>query len=104
MCSGPWVGGSGCGAPRGTEPDLLDEVAWWQTDDFWKYAPYAAVAYIRAAGRSADVTVRQAYQDLARARTTRHHNTIVAQPGKDRTHPFIAEHNGGDARPFAFPG
>jgi hypothetical protein len=23
----------------GTEPDLLDEVAWWQTDDFWQYAP-----------------------------------------------------------------
>jgi hypothetical protein len=22
----------------GTEPDLLDEVAWWQTDDFWQYA------------------------------------------------------------------
>jgi hypothetical protein len=33
----------------GTEPDLLDEVAWWQADDFWQYAMYAAVAYIRAA-------------------------------------------------------
>ena len=22
----------------GAEPDLLDEVAWWQTDDFWQYA------------------------------------------------------------------
>jgi hypothetical protein len=33
----------------GTEPDLLEEVAWWQTDDFWQYALYAAVAYIRAA-------------------------------------------------------
>ncbi len=30
----------------GTEPDLLDEVAWWQTDDFWQYALFAAVAYI----------------------------------------------------------
>ena len=27
----------------GAEPDLLDEVAWWQTDDFWQYALYAAV-------------------------------------------------------------
>ena len=36
----------------GTEPDLLDEVAWWQTDDFWQYALFAAVAYIRA-GRQA---------------------------------------------------
>lgn len=33
----------------GTEPDLLEEVAYWQTDDFWQYAMYAAVAYIRAA-------------------------------------------------------
>ncbi len=32
----------------GVEVDLLDEVAWWQTDDFWRYAAYAAVAYIRA--------------------------------------------------------
>jgi hypothetical protein len=28
----------------GTEPDLLDEVAWWQTDDFWQYALFAPVA------------------------------------------------------------
>jgi hypothetical protein len=33
----------------GVEPDLLDEVTWWQTDDFWEYALLAAVAYIRAA-------------------------------------------------------
>src|SRR5215472_5453500 len=50
----------------GTEPDLLDEVAWWQTDDFWQYALYAAVAYIRAAASRAGVPVRQACQDLAR--------------------------------------
>ena len=49
----------------GTEPDLLDEVAWWQTDDFWEYALYAAVAYIRAAASRAGVPVRQACQDLA---------------------------------------
>jgi hypothetical protein len=30
----------------GTEPDLLDEVAWWQTDDFLQYALFAAVAYV----------------------------------------------------------
>jgi hypothetical protein len=48
----------------GTEPDLLDEVAWWQTDD-WQYALFAAVAYIRAAARRAGVPVRQACQDLA---------------------------------------
>jgi hypothetical protein len=48
----------------GTEPDLLEEVAYWQTDDFWQYAMYAAVAYIRAAARRAGVPVRQACQDL----------------------------------------
>ena len=49
----------------GTDPDLLDEVAWWQTDDFWQYALFAAVAYIRAAASRAGVPVRQACQDLA---------------------------------------
>ena len=48
----------------GTESDLLDEVAWWQADDFWQYALFAAVACIRAASR-AGVPVRQACQDLA---------------------------------------
>jgi hypothetical protein len=33
----------------GVEPDLLDEVQWWQTDDFWQYAMLAAVAWMRAA-------------------------------------------------------
>jgi len=49
----------------GTEPDLLDEVAWWQTDDFWQYALYAAVAYIRAAAGRTGVPVRQVCQELA---------------------------------------
>ena len=47
----------------GTEPDLLDEVARWQADDFWQYALFAAVAYIRAAASRAGVPVRQACQD-----------------------------------------
>jgi hypothetical protein len=50
----------------GAEPDLLDEVARWQTDDFWQYALFAAVAYIRAAASRAGVSVRQACRDLAR--------------------------------------
>jgi hypothetical protein len=49
----------------GTEPDLLDDVAWWQADDFWQYALYAAAAYIRAAASQAGVPVSQACQDLA---------------------------------------
>ena len=39
----------------GTEPDLFDEVAWWQTDDSWQYALCAAVAYICAAASRAGV-------------------------------------------------
>lgn len=39
----------------GTEPDLLEEVAWWQTGDFWQYALFAAVACIRAAASRAGV-------------------------------------------------
>ena len=49
----------------GTEPDLLDEVSWWQTDDFWQYALYAAIAYIRAAAGRVGVPVRQVCQELA---------------------------------------
>ena len=48
----------------GAEPDLLDEVAWWQSDDFWQYALFAAIGYIRAADR-AGVSVRQTCQQLA---------------------------------------
>ena len=48
----------------GTGPDLLDEVASWQADDFWRYAMYAAIAYIRAAASRAGVPVRQACEDL----------------------------------------
>jgi hypothetical protein len=51
----------------GTEPDLLDEVAWWQADDFWQYALCAAVAYIRAAASRTDAPVRQACQNLAQS-------------------------------------
>jgi hypothetical protein len=49
----------------GTDPDLLEEVAWWQSDDFWQCALFAAVAYIRAAASRAGVPGRQACQDLA---------------------------------------
>ena len=51
------------GAVCGAEPDLLGEVTWWQTDDFWQYALWAAVAYIRAAASRAGVPVRRVCQD-----------------------------------------
>jgi hypothetical protein len=43
----------------GAEPDLLDDVVWWRTDDFWQYAMFAAIAYIRAAADRAGVPVRR---------------------------------------------
>lgn len=49
----------------GAEADLLDEVAWWQTDDFWQYALFAAVAYIRIAADRAGVPVPQVCRALA---------------------------------------
>jgi hypothetical protein len=48
----------------GAEPDLLDEVAWWQTDDFWQYALFAAVAYIRAAAGKVGVPLSEVCQQL----------------------------------------
>jgi hypothetical protein len=49
----------------GAEPDLLDEVAWWQTDDFWLYAMYTAVAFIGLAAERAGVPVSQVCRELA---------------------------------------
>jgi hypothetical protein len=56
----------------GTDPDLLDEVAWWQADDFWQYALFATVAYIRAAANRAGVPVPQACQDLTQHQDQHH--------------------------------
>ena len=49
----------------GAEPDLPGEVVWWQTDDFWQYALFAAIAYVRAAADRAGVPVRQVCQELS---------------------------------------
>ena len=54
------------GVHGGIEPDLLDEVASWQADDFWQYAMYTAITYIRAAASRAGLPVRQACQDLGK--------------------------------------
>lgn len=49
----------------GLEPDLLDEVIWWQTDDYWRYALYGAVALIRAGAGRQGVTVARLVEQLA---------------------------------------
>ena len=51
----------------GAEPDLLDEVAWWQTDDLWQYAMYAAAAFIRLAADRMGVPVSRVCQELQNA-------------------------------------
>lgn len=54
------------GALRGgIELDLLDEVIWWQTDDFWYYALCAYVAWTRAAADRAGLSVRDTCEQLA---------------------------------------
>jgi len=57
----------------GAELDLLEEVAYWATDDFWSYAGLAAVAWARAVADQRGI----AFADLcarlrARASTAKH--------------------------------
>ena len=49
----------------GLKPDLLDEVIWWRTDDYWSSALYAAVALIRASAAHAGVPVARVVEQLA---------------------------------------
>jgi hypothetical protein len=49
----------------GVEVDLPDEVVWWQTDDFWRYAACAAIAYVRIAADRAGVAVSVVCRSLA---------------------------------------
>ena len=49
----------------GLEPYLLDEVAWWPADDYWRYAMFAAVALIRAGAESRGVSIAQMVEQLA---------------------------------------
>lgn len=54
------------GALRGgIELDVADEVYWWQTDDFWRYALYAFVAWSRAAGEYSKLSVSDVCQQVA---------------------------------------
>jgi hypothetical protein len=52
-------------ARGGIEPDLLDEVIWWQTDDFWFYALAGAVAVIRACAERTGQSVSAFTERLA---------------------------------------
>ncbi|HET7488938.1 MAG TPA: hypothetical protein VFJ85_13495 [Acidimicrobiales bacterium] len=57
------------GALRGgIAPDLLDEVRWWGTDDFWWYAMAAAVALVRSVAEAVGQPVAAFAARLAAAR------------------------------------
>ena len=43
----------------GVEVDLLEEVAYWASDDFWSYAGLAAVAWLRAVAAARDIPLDQ---------------------------------------------
>jgi len=49
----------------GMQPDLLDEVGWWQTDDSWHYALEAAVLWVRACAARLDVSLAELCQRIA---------------------------------------
>ena len=49
----------------GLDPDLLDEVIWWNSDDYWRYALFAVVALIRAGAQSQGVPVARIVEQLA---------------------------------------
>jgi len=52
-------------ARGGIDPDLLDEVTWWRTDDFWIYALAAAAAIIRASAAKQEVPTADLIEKLA---------------------------------------
>ena len=50
----------------GVTPDLLDEAAWWGGDDFWIFATYALVAYLRIAAARRNEALPELCRRLAR--------------------------------------
>src|SRR3954451_5686601 len=60
----------------GVEPELLDEVVWWGTDDFWRYALIAATAYLRASAERMGTPLSELCGTLA----NRHGVTVGGPP------------------------
>jgi hypothetical protein len=48
----------------GVEVDLLEEVAYWDSDDFWSYAGLAAAAWIRAVADDRDLPLEELVRRL----------------------------------------
>lgn len=49
----------------GLNPDLLGEVSWWNSDDYWEFALYALVIYVRAAAERSELPVATVCQSIA---------------------------------------
>jgi hypothetical protein len=56
---------TGASLRGGLDPDLLDEVIWWNSDDYWRYALFAVVAVIRAGAQRQGVPVARIMEQLA---------------------------------------
>jgi hypothetical protein len=55
----------------GVFPDLLDDAAWWQTDDLWLYSFFALVILIRAAAERTGRSVEEVALSIADRRMVR---------------------------------
>jgi len=53
-------------ARAGVDPGLLEEVAWWQTDDLWYWSLEALVTYVRAAADHQQTSVAEICERIAR--------------------------------------
>lgn len=48
----------------GLEPDLLEELCWWQSDDFWRYSVLALVSVARASAERRGLTIAEVARQL----------------------------------------
>ncbi|MGP0109135.1 MAG: hypothetical protein ACLPR9_09795 [Acidimicrobiales bacterium] len=52
----------------GVYPDLLDDAAWWQTDDLWVYSFFALLIFVRAAAERTGRSVEEIAVSIANRR------------------------------------
>ena len=55
----------------GVYPDLLDDAAWWQTDDLWVYSFFALLIFVRAAAERTGRPVEDVARSIADRRMVR---------------------------------
>jgi hypothetical protein len=55
----------------GVYPDLLNDAAWWQTDDLWVYSLFALLIFVRAAAERTGRSVEEVALAIADRRLVR---------------------------------